>query len=103
MLQPQDGPQQHGLARTGAADNTEDVLLVDLHVEAVVDDLRAEAIDDAAHLEDDGSGLRHQMSISMKSTAKSASARMMMKMDCTTAIVVSRPSSREEPRTCRPR
>ena len=35
------------------ADNAEDILCVDLHVEAVVNDLPAESIDDAADFEDD--------------------------------------------------
>ena len=38
----------------------------------------------------------HQMSSSMKITANTASARITRKIDCTTAAVVSRPSSREE-------
>ena len=38
----------------------------------------------------------------MKITAKIASAKMTRKMDCTTATVVNRPSSREEPRTSAP-
>ena len=41
--------------------------------------------------------------ISMNSTANIALARITRKIACTTAMVVRRPSSREDPRTCMPR
>src|SRR5581483_9928565 len=97
-LQAEDAPEQHGLAGAGAADDAEDLVLANLHLQAIVDHLPAEAIAEVPNLE-------HRISqtpISMKSTAKSASARITRKMACTTATVVSRPSSREEPRTCMP-
>src|SRR6185312_11792161 len=80
------------------AEDAEDLVLANLHLQAIVDHLPAEAIAEVPNLE-------HRISqtpISMKSTAKSASARITRKMACTTATVVSRPSSREEPRTCMP-
>ena len=52
-----------------------------LHVEAVVHELRPEAVDQPAHFQD----RVDQMSISMNSTANSASARITRKMACTTA------------------
>src|SRR6185437_17175573 len=97
-LQAEDAPEQHRLAGTGGADDTEHLVLPDLHVEFVVDDLGAEAVAEAAHLQ---YGI-DQTPISMKRTVKSASARITRKMAWTTATVVSRPSSREEPRTCMP-
>src|SRR6185437_11469980 len=97
-LQAEDAPQQHRLAGAGATDDAEHFVLPDLHVQPVMDHLGTEAVDQAAHLED----RVDQTPISMKSTAKSASARMTRKMAWTTATVVSRPSSREEPRTCMP-
>src|SRR5262245_49816315 len=99
LLQAEERPEQHGLAAAGAADDAEDLAGADLEVEPVVHDLAAEPVDDAARLDD----RRHQMSSSRNSTANIASARMTRKIDCTTATVVSRPSSREEVRTCMPR
>src|SRR6185437_12728195 len=80
-------------------DDAEHLVLMNLHVQAVVDHLGAEAVAQTMHLE----YRVDQMPISMKSTAKSASASITRKMACTTTTVVSRPSSREEPRTCMPR
>ncbi len=97
-LQAQDTPEQYGLAGAGSPDDAEHLILMNLHVERFVHDLRAEAVDESVNLED---GVP-QMSSSMKSTAKIASARMTRKMACTTATVVSRPSCRDEPRTCMP-
>ena len=45
----------------------------------------------------------HQKSISTKMIANSASASITRNIDCTTATVVRRPSSSEEPLTCMPR
>src|SRR5579885_488056 len=98
--QPEDAPQQHRLSGPGAADDPEHLVLTDLEIQALVHHLGAEAVDQSLHLQN---GVRDQTPISMKSTAKSASARMTRKMAWTTATVVSRPSSREEPRTCIPR
>src|SRR5262249_10143998 len=101
-LQAEDGPQQHGFAGARAAHDAENFVLEHLHVELVVHHLGTEAIHDAARL-DHRTPCGHQMSSSRKSTANSASARMTRKIDCTTATVVRRPSSREESRTCMPR
>src|SRR6185503_17898506 len=97
-LQAENGPQQHRLARARAADDAEDFVLQYLHVEMVVHHLAAEAVHDAERF-DDGAGLGHQTSISMKSTANSASTRITRKIDWTTATVVNLPSSRDESRT----
>src|SRR6185437_808407 len=97
-LQAEDAPQQHRLAGAGAADDAEHLVLPDFQLQAVVNHLGAEAVDEAPHLQD----RVNQTPISMKSTAKRASARITRKMAWTTATVVSRPSSREEPRTCIP-
>ncbi len=112
-LQAEDRPQQHRLAGARTADDAEYFVLHHDHVEVVVHDLRAEAIDDAERLDhrlaiwrcpDEAvRALGHQRSSSMNSTANSASARITRKIDCTTAIVVSLPSSRDESRTCIPR
>ncbi len=98
-LQSQNAPEQHRLARARAADDAEHLVFIDLHVQAVVHQLGAEAVDQSANLQD---RVPH-MSSSMNSTANAASARMTRKIAWTTATVVSRPSSREEPRTCMPR
>ncbi len=102
-LQAEDGPQQHGFSRARAADDAEHLAPLDGHVEMVVHDLAAEAIDEALDL-DDGfdAGVAH-MSSCQKMIAKTAFAKITRKIDCTTATVVRRPSSREESRTCRPR
>ena len=99
-LQAEDGAQQHRLAGARAADDAEHLALLHGHVEMVVHHLRAEAVDQPAHFDE---GFGHQMSSCQNATANSASANITRKMDCTTATVVRRPSSREESRTCRPR
>src|SRR3954471_24706092 len=98
-LQPEDASQQHRLAGARATHDAEHFVLANLHVETVVHDLRAEPVDQSLHFQD----RVNQIPISMNRTANRASARMTRKMDCTTATVVSRPSSREESRTCMPR
>ncbi len=98
-LQSEHAAQQHGLARAGAADDAEHLVLVNLHGQPVVHDLRTEPVDQATHLQD---GIVHT-SISRNRTANSASAKITRKIDCTTAIVVRRPSSLDDPRTCIPR
>src|SRR5258707_6402065 len=96
--------QQHGLSGAGAADDTEDLVRSHFHVQPVVNDLRAEAADETAYANHRSlSGFRHQKSICTNTTANIASARMTRKIDCTTATVVKRPSSRAESRTCIPR
>ena len=103
--QPEHRLQQHGLAAARAADDAEDFARRTLEADAVVHDLRAEAVDDVAHARSrrGRSCAAPQKSISRKKIANSASAKITRKIDCTTATVVSRPSSREESRTCRPR
>src|SRR6185295_11542542 len=98
-LQPENGPEKHRLAAARAADDAEHLAVHHLHIEPVVHELRAEAVDDARDLDD---GFAH-MSRCLKSTAKTASAKITRKIDCTTATVVRRPSSREDSRTCMPR
>src|ERR1700728_722716 len=98
QAQPQDGTQQHRLAGARAADDAEYLALVDLHVQPRVHHLFAEAVYHAAHLQQRA----HQTSSSMNSTANNASTRITKNIDCTTASVVSRPSSRDESRTRMP-
>ena len=67
-------------------------------------DLRTEAADEPPHANDRRFGwIYHQKSSCTNKMANRASARMTRKMDCTTATVVRRPSSRAESRTCMPR
>src|SRR6266853_414044 len=102
--QAQDRAQQYRLTRAGAADDPEYLIRLHLHVQALVNDLRAKAVLQAAHSNDRiDFGLGHQKSIFTKRMANSASARMTMKIDWTTATVVKRPSSRADSRTCIPR
>src|SRR5882757_923444 len=104
LSQAQNRLQQHGLARAGAAHDAEYFVRADFHIEAVVDDLFAETVDEAAHSNDGIGGCAlHQKSICTNRTANNASAKMTKKMDCTTAIVVSLPNSRADSRTCMPR
>src|ERR1700722_8373550 len=104
VLQPKYRAQQHRLAGPGTAHHAEYFVLSHFHVESVVHHLRAEAIVEAAH-PDHRIEIRveHQKLICTNNTANSASARITIKIDCTTATVVSRPSSRAESRTCMPR
>src|ERR1700730_2059271 len=90
--QSQNRAQQHRLAGARSTDDTEDFIRLNLHVETVMNELRAETVNQAAH-PDDGALNRvgHQKSICTKRTANTASASMTMKMDCTTATVVNRP------------
>src|ERR1700733_10889709 len=97
-LQPQYAPQQDRLARPRPADDSENLVLAHVHVEAIVDDLRPEAVHQSDHLEN---GV-DQMPISRNRTANTASAKITRKIAWTTARVVRRPSSREESRTCMP-
>src|ERR1700691_5518114 len=87
------------LPAPGAPDDAEDLFRLDLHVQSVMHELRAEAIDQPLHFD----ARHHQKSSAMNSVANSASASSTAKIDCTTATVVNRPSSREEPCTCKPR
>ena len=98
-LQPQYTSQQDRLARPRPADDPENLVLAHVHVEAIVDDLRPEAVHQSDHLEN---GV-DQIPISRNRTANRASAKITRKIAWTTARVVSRPSSREESRTCMPR
>ena len=74
--------------------------VTDYGIAPVVHHLRAEAVDESTNFDE---GFGHQTSSNQKATANSASANRTRKIDCTTASVVRRPSSREESRTCRPR
>src|SRR6202034_2735691 len=95
---------QHGLAGTGSADHAEDFVLAHLHVQMIVHHLRTEAVAQRPHA-DHGveTCVEHQKSICTNKIANSASPSMTKKMDCTTATVVRRPSSRAESRTSMPR
>ena len=107
-VQAKDGAQQHALAGSRSADDAEHLAGDDRHVEAIVHGLRAETVDDAERFDrrsDSGllADIPAHIPISMNSTANIALARITRKIACTTAMVVRRPSSREEPRTCMPR
>src|ERR1700735_5660174 len=79
-------------------------MLLHLHVESVVNDFLTESIVQSLHTNRRIEiRIQHQKWICTNSTANSASARMTMKIDWTTATVVRRPSSRAESRTCMPR
>ena len=51
-VEPDDRAQQHRLAGARAADDAEHLAAVDVEIEIVVDDLTAEAVDEAADLDD---------------------------------------------------
>src|SRR5687767_11981705 len=95
-VQTENGLQQHCLAATRTANDAEYLPFIDLHVQSIMHHLPAEAINDAMRGYDDFVRRLLHMSSSMKITAKIASAKITRKIDCTTASVVSRPSSREE-------
>src|SRR5579862_8547558 len=57
VLQAEDAPQQYGLPRARAADDAEDLVLPHLHVQPVVHQLTAEAVDQALNLEQ---GISHR-------------------------------------------
>ena len=111
-LQADDRAQQHRLAGAGAADHAEDLAAAEGEVELVVDDLFAERIAQAAHLDDRvaavGNGARiefpgnHTHPIELKKTAKTASRTMTRKIDWTTAVVVREPTSSLLPWTSMP-
>ena len=96
--QSKDRTQQHRLAHARTPDDTEHVAFIDLHVEPGVHGLSAEARHNTPYLEQRG----HQMSSRRNSTANSASAVSTPNIEITTASVVRRPSSRDEPLTRMP-
>ena len=107
-MQAKDGTQQHAFAGSRSTDDAEHLARDDRHVEAIVHGLRAETVDNAERFDrrSDSSLLADtpaHIPISMNSTANIALARITRKIACTTAMVVRRPSSREDPRTCMPR
>src|SRR5262249_19499415 len=102
LVQAEHRPQQHRLAGAGAADDADHFTGIHVEADTGVHRLRTEAVDHVAH-RDDRSRLVHQKSSSTNTIAKIASAKITRKIDSTTATVVSRPSSREESRTCMPR
>ena len=88
-LQADDRAHQHRLAGARAADHAEDLAAPDVEVEPVMDDLLAEAVPEAADLDDRRFVVRrHSQPISVKKTAKKASSTMTRKMPWTTAVVV---------------
>src|SRR5690606_31596055 len=123
-LQPDDRAHQHRFAGTRAADNAENLAPLDLEREIVVDHLRAERVaqpldlDRIIAIELGGEVVAgffedvlvhmsfvvrvHPQPTSVKNTAKNASSTMTMKIACTTAIVVRRPTCSESPFTCMP-
>ena len=74
-VEADDRAQQHRLAGARAADDAQHLAAVDVEVEMVVDDLRAEPVDEAAH-RDDGrriaaSGVRSPRRRGSRTTASS--------------------------------
>jgi hypothetical protein len=102
LLQADDRAHQHRLAGSRAADHAEYLALAHVEVEALVDDLLAEAVAEALHLDDGGALLAHSQPISVKKTAKKASRTMTRKIAWTTAVVVLRPTSSASDLTCMP-
>ena len=104
-VQPDDRAQEHRLAGARAADDAQHLAAVDVEVEPVVHHLGAEAVDEAAHL-DDRLALRrpsgHQTSTVAKKIAKIASSTMTRKIASTTEAEVSLPRLSALPPTFSP-
>src|SRR6185295_18496812 len=81
-LEADDRAHQHRLAGARAADHAENLAAFHLEVDAVMDDLLAEAVLEAFDL--DHGLARHNQPISVKKTAKKASRTMTRKMPWTT-------------------
>src|SRR5688500_15895757 len=99
-LEADDRPHQHRLAGARAADHAEDLAALDVEVQALVDDLVAEAVAQPAN-GDDRLGA-HFQPIELKKTANIASSTMTRKIDWTTAVVVRIPTSSLLPWTSMP-
>src|SRR5258706_4372479 len=101
-VQPGQRLQQHRLARSRSAGDTEDLAPHDVEIDLVVHDLLAEAVHDAARGDDGLGGAvgrgRHRPSLS-KRIENRASSTITRKIDFTTERVVSRPTLSAEPRT----
>ena len=101
-LQADDRAHQHRLAGARPADHADDLAAPHVEVEPVVHDLVAEAVAQPAHGEWDralslGDGLARAATLTasrsqLKNTAKNASSTITMKIACTTAEVVRRPT-----------
>ena len=115
-LQADDRAHQNRFAGARSADHAEDFAALDLQVEAVVNGLVAEAVDQVLHHQRIIAAIalvaadlafvfveRHQAHpSSVKNTAKKASSTITAKMPVTTAMVVLSPTSSEFPLTCMP-
>ena len=53
LIEPDDRAQQHGLARSRAADNAHHFAAHDIEIDVIVNDPLAEGIDEAADADDD--------------------------------------------------
>ena len=53
LVEADDGAQQHRLAGARAADHAQHFAAIDVEIEMIVQELVAEAVDQAAHLDDD--------------------------------------------------
>jgi hypothetical protein len=118
LLQADDRTHQHRLAGAGAAHHAENLAAPQVDLEALVHDLVAEAILEAAHLNDVAALVRafrarigpvlgqlncaHIHPIELKKTANTASSTMTRKIACTTAAVVLKPTSSALFLTCIP-
>src|SRR3546814_62073 len=83
------------------ADHAQNLAPPHLQVQLLVDHLFAECVVQPLDADDDILA-RHAQPISVKNTAKKASSTITMKMPCTTAAVVRRPTSSALPFTCMP-
>ena len=94
-VKPDDGAQQHRLAGARAADDAQHLAAPHIEIETVMDDLRAERVDQTAD-PDDGVAVRigcHVQIFSTENTIENAaSVTMTKKIDSTTDWVVSRPT-----------
>ena len=80
-MQAEHRPQQHRLAAARAADDAEHFAGIHIEVDAVVHDLRAEAIDDAA----DGNDWRalRRLAAAAARTAESWNVRVTLRFELT--------------------
>src|SRR5439155_17605827 len=85
-VEPNDGAQQHRFARSGRTDDAENLATEDVEIETVVDGLRAEPGDKAAHTDDRLARIiRHaQISKAEKKIENPASVTITRKIASTT-------------------
>src|SRR6056297_407326 len=99
LVQAEYAAHQYRLAAAGCAHYPEYLAPVNGEAQALVHALRAEPVVQIPHCHD----VVHQIPRVEYTTVNTASARMIRNTDCTTALVVSRPSSVADELTCSPR